>query len=673
MNKNIIKSIKTTCLAVPVILCGCNFNLNLEEDAFAENNARVITDNNSDWEQFDDKEIDAAKKAAPKNETKMAKVICFDGALTKLSKIGAKKLTADMESDAGVAFVDFTENVLSGCLKFADGILDNYTFGIYKAVSGILFPDEAKPDLQIEKLQQCVDKIQDSVDDVKFELSNLSSDLKYEFDGQKVANRVQEIERQKAAFDKMFNYLKYCNQNGKEVDLMAYYELKKYAIEAFGSVDKMRQAIQNFYTSYYKGDAVATRSYGESYRLIGEELFPWRYQTADFMETLIGQELDFSTRLFILAGIMLDPNDNMNLLLDMMIQETMNNSVDADRLEKLIKMNASAGRNQNEAVFNEIMEILGRYWVIIPTYHWNVKEGEEWDINKTEVIRDENVIDDVERNRLELLERECKVANDAWDNLVKSFYEYEQTIETIQIPVDKENEITCNIRGIKCTFSQTINQFNYSEKLSKLADCSVKDKTEANWLKIYKTGCCPSEKPNGYVRMLSSEDYGRILDFYKKNNLVITDSKVCDILSEKREIVGRCKKTGGNELEATLYNIFRYEAGFNFQSVEASKAKFACLNPKEPMGFILENERTDYGFEFLSWNYGRCFDGLHYWNVKVPAVNGNKSSLECKNELLLEDMAARKGDKSKINRIKYFNDSKVSETKYLIPNIITNF
>lgn len=660
MNNNFRKIIAMTCLVFPVLFLSCKTGIDFDEESYSGKNARVIHEG---WDVVDDDEIAEAKKAAPKKDSKMAKVIAFDGVLTKLSKIGAKKLTEDMESDAGVAFVDFTENLLSGALKFADGMLDNYTFGIYKTVSGMLFPDEKKTDPQIEKLQESVNKIQDSVDDVKFQLSNLSDDLKYEFDGQKVANRIQEIERQKAAFEKMFNYLKYVNQNGKDIDLMAYYELKNYAIEAFGSVDKMRQAMQNFFTDYYKGDAVATRSYGESYRLIGEELFPWRYQTASFMETLIGQELDFSARLFTLAGIMLDPNDNINMLFDMMIQETMKNSVDAERLEKLVKMNVSSGRNQDPAVFDEIMSILAKYWVIVPTYHW---DGEE-------AVFDENAIDDVEKIRRELFERECNVANASWDSLVKAFYEYEQTIEAIQIPVDKENEITCNIRGIKCTFSQNIAQFDYAQKLSKLAELSVKDKTEAAWLKIYKSGCLPSEKANGYVRMLTSEDYGRILDFYSKRNLVITDSKLCNILSEKQEIVGRYKNTEGNKQEVTLYNIFCYDAGFKFPSVEVAKVRFACLNPDESMGFILENERTDYGFDFLAWNYGKCFDGLHFWNVKVPAVNGNKTSLECSNELLLADMAARKGDKTKINRIKYYDDSKVSGTKYLVPNIITNF
>ena len=668
MSINSRKIIATGFLSISLSFLGCTLDLDPDYLEMSENNSTEsfdiykmeTTSSKNAWEQFNEEEIEAAKKAAPKNDFKMAKVIAFDGVLTKLSQIGAKKLTEDMESDAGVAFINFTEHVLSGALKFADGMLDNYTFGIYKTVSGILFPDEKKPDPQIEKLQESVDKIQDSVDGIKFQLSNLSSDLKYEFDGQKVSNRIQEIERQKAAFEKMFNYLKYVNESGKDVDLMAYYELKKYAIEAFGSVDKMRQAIQNFYTAYYKGDAVATRSYGESYRLIGEELFPWRYQTADFMETLIGQELDFSARLFTIAGIMLDPNNNVNLLLDMMIQETMKNSVDAERLEKLVKMNVSSGRNQDPAVFDEIMSILGKYWVIVPTYHW---DGEE-------AVFDENAIDDVEKIRRELLNRECNVAADTWNNLVQAFYEYEQTINAIQIPVDKENEITCNIRGIKCTFSQKINPFNYPEQLTKLADCPVKNKTEANWLKLYKTGCCPSEKPNGYVKMLTSEDYGKILDFYSKHNLVITDSSLTNIIVKGGEITGRYKTEGKNKQEATLYNIFRYEAGFDFQKIEGSKAKFAYLNSKEPMGFILENERTDYGFDFLAWNYGKCFDGLHFWNVKVPAVNGNKTTLECSNELLLADMAARKGDKTKINRIKYYDDSKVSDTKYLVPNII---
>lgn len=663
MNKKLRKTFTILGLSVSVILMGCNHEMNLGNNDFSKKPNFAI----EGWEEFNRSEIDDAKIASPHKDSKKTKVIAFQGILSNLSQIGAKKLTEDMESDAGVAFIDSAEDVLNGLLKFTDGVLDNYTFGFYKAVSGIIFPDETKPNPQIEKLQESVDKIQDSVDEIKFQLANLSDDLKYEFDGQKVANRIQEIERQKTAFEKMFNYLKYVNQDGKDIDLMTYYELKNYAIEAFGSVDKMRQSIQNFFTDYYKGDAVATRTYGESYKLIAEEIFPWRYQSAAFMETLIGQELDFAAKLFTIAGIMLDPNDNTNMLFDMMIQETMKNSVDAERLEKLVKMNASAGRNQDPAIFDEIMSILAKYWVIIPTYHW---DGDE-------IIYDESIIDDAEKNRRELFARECNVAMDSWDNLVNALYEYEQTIDAIQIPVDKENEITCNIRGIKCTFSQKIEQFDYAQKLSKLAECSVKDKTEANWLKLYKTGCLPSEKTDGYVRMLSAENYQQILDFYKNHNLVITDSCLCNIVEKGNGIVGRFKINGKNKQEINLFNIFCYDAGFKFQNIEAKDAKFACLKSKEAMGFIVENERTDYGIEgpwyWLAWDSGKGLDGLHFWNVKVPSVNGNTSAIKCTNELLLEDMAARKSDKAVINRIKYYDDSKVSGTKYLIPNIILTF
>lgn len=646
MNKNLKNTLSVICLSASVLFMSCNMGLNMPNEDYDGNNARVIHEG---WDVVDDDEINDAKKAAPKKDSKRTKVIAFEGILTNLSKIGAKKLTADMESDGGVAFIESTENLLAGLLKFTDGMLDNYTFGFYKSVSGIFFPDQTKPNPQIEKLQESVDKIQDSVDEIKVQLANLSDDLKYEFDGQKVSNRIKEIERQKTAFEKMFNYLKYVNQSGKDIDLMSYYELKNYSIEAFGSVDKMRQSIQNFFTDYYKSDAVATRTYGESYRLIAEELFPWRYQSVDFMETLIGQELDFSAKMFIIAGILLDPNDNANLLFDMMIQETMKNSVDAERLEKLVKMNATSGSNKDEAIFDEIMAILAKYWTI----------------------------DDEEKIRRELFERECNVASDSWDNLVNAFSEYEQTIDSIQIPVDKENEITCNIRGIRCTFSQKIEQFDYAQKLSKLAECSVSEKTEAAWLKIYKTACLPSEKTNGYVRMLTADDYQKIIDFYKNHNLVITDSVLCNIVDKEGNVAGRFRINGKIKQEVTLYNIFCYDAGFKFQNVEAANAKFACLKTKESMGFIVENERTDYGIEgpwyWLAWDSGKGLDGLHFWNVKVPAVSGNTSAIKCTDELLLEDMAARKSDKSKINRIKYYDDSKVSATKYLVPNIITNF
>lgn len=665
--KNIFGRIITAVImACVLIITGCNNILDYDVTEAEGKNARFLRG----WEEFNQNEIIEAQleeypgaqenaqpnaqpdaQQAQADKFKMPYVIVFDGALTKISQIGAKKMTANMESDAGVAFINFTENVLSGALRFADGFLDHYSFGVYKALSTVLFPEKTTPNPQIEQLQQSVNKIQDSVDEVKIQLSNLSDDLKYEFDGQKVSNRIQEIERKKTAFEKMFNYLDYCNQDVNDIDLMSYYGLKQYAIEAFGTVDKMRQAIQNFYTDYYKGNTVATRSYGESYRLIGEELFPWRYQTADFMETLIGQELDCATKLFVIAGIMLDPNDNENLLYDMMIQETMTNSVDSERLEKLVRMDASAGENEDEAVISEIKQILGKYW----------GTSEE----RT----------DAQRIRWELFQRERNVATDAWNNLANAFQEYEQTIEAIQVPLDNENEITCNIRGVRCTFSRTINQFNYADLLSKLAEYSVSEKTEANWLKLFKTGRLPSEKPDGYVRMLTADDYAKILDYYKKNNLTVTDSALCNIYSEEGELNGRCKKEGGNCQEATLFNIFRYDAGFNFQKAGEDNAKFACLNTKEKMGFIVENERTDLGMEGpwwdLQWCFVKTFDGLHFWNVKVPCVKADQTTLVTANELLLEDMAARKGQKEKISRINYYSDSKVSKTKYLIPNIVT--
>ena len=635
-------------IAASSIFIGCNLEAKLEPEALSSGNAqaRVLP---AGWDQFTEAEIAAAAEDAANVPVAKQRVFAFDGALTKLFNIGVKKLNIEIESDAGAAFADFTKSALTACLKYGDGLLNNYTFGFYKMASGILFPDKATPDPQIEKLQESVDKLQDSVDSIKFQLANLSDDLKYEFDGLKVAERMKEIERQKTAFDKMFTYLKYANPNDEDIDLMTYYELKNYAIEAFGSVDKMRQTIQNFFTDYYKGDAVATRTYGESYRLIGEELFAWRYQTADFMETLIGQELELATKLYTLAGIMLDPTDNTNMMFDMMIQETMKNSVDAERLEKLVKMNATSGTNPDADISGEIIATLCAYW--------NIQAEESFDI------------------RTGLLTREYNVANDAWNNLADAFCTYEKTIEDIEVPVDKKDEITCNIRGVRCTFSRTMEAFNYAELLSDLAELSVSQKTEAAWLKLYTSGCLPSEKADGYVRMLTKEDYGRILDFYKNRGLVVTDSMLCNLLSQDGTVQGRVKMPEGTVQETTLVNIFRYDAGINIP--DTASVTFACRNEKETMGFIVDNERQDYGMELSwlhpSWNFVKCFDGLHFWNVKVPAVRGDTFTLKSADELLLEDMAARKSDKSKINRIKYYNDSKASDKAYLVPNVVAAF
>lgn len=647
MNKITKTVVTVSIIAASFLSLSCNLDAKLDKEAFAagEAQARVVPEG---WEVFDEGEIAAAQEATAKPG--FSRVFALDGALTKLFNIGVKKAGIEVESDAGAAFLAFSESFMNGCMRFADGIINNSTFGIYEIFTSVLFPNEKTPDPQIEKLQESVDKIQDSVDEIKFQLSNLSDDLKYEFDGQKVANRIKEIERQKTAFEKMFSYLEIANGDGEGIDLMTYYALKNYAEEAFGSVDKMRQAIQNFYTDYYKGDAVATRTYGESYRLIGEELFAWRYQTADFMETLIGQELEFATKLYVLACIMLDPSENPNMTLDMKIQEIMKNSVDAERLEKLVKMNTTAGTKQNGAVYGEIMQILDSYW--------NVQDEASYEI------------------RQKLLSREYEVAEGVWNKLADSFCEYEKAIEAIQIPVDKEDEITCNIRGVRCTFKRNVEGFNYAEKLAALAELSVSKKTKAAWLKIYTTGCLPSEKKDGYVRMLTKDDYGRILEYYSKNGLVITDSTLCNLLSEDGTVKGRCKNPEGTVQEVTLYNIFKYDAGFDFQGY-ADDTKFACRNEKETMGFIVNNERQDYGMEGdiwgPSWNLSKFFDGLHFWNVKVPAVRGNTSTLKASDELLLEDMAARKSDKAVINRINYYGDSKVSKTPYLVPNVTVTF
>lgn len=649
MNK-ITKTAVTICIiAATFSFISCNLNATLDGEVLTSGKpqARVVPPG---WEVFDEGEIAAAQEATEKPG--FSRVFPYDGALTKLYNIGLKKAAKEVESDAGAAFLEFSDSVLHNCLKFADGMLNNYTFGVYETVTGILFPNKVTPDPQIVKLQESIDQIQDSIEGVKFLLANLSDDLKYEFDGQKISNRIKEIERERTAFEKMFSYLQIANEgeDKNSIDLMTYYALKNHAVEAFGSVDKMRQAIQNFFTDYYKGDAVATRTYGESYRLIGEELFAWRYQTADFMETLIAQELEIATKLYSLAGLMLDPTDNPNMTLDLQIQEIMKNSVDSERLEKLVKMNTTAGTCQNGAVYEEIMQILDNYW--------NVQDEKSYEI------------------RQKLLAREREVAEGVWNKLADAFGEYESTIEAIQIPVDKEGEITCNIRGVRCTFKQNVEAFKYAEKLAALAELSVSKKTEAAWLKIYTTGCLPSENADGYVRMLTKDDYGRILEFYTKRGLVVTDSTLCNLLSEDGTIKGRCKNPEGTVQEVTLFNIFKYDAGFDFQGF-ADDTKFACRNSKEAMGFIVNNERQDYGMELSwldpSWNFVKCFDGLHFWNVKVSSVCGNTSTLKASDDLLLEDMAARKSDKAVINRIKYYNDSKASYAAYLVPNVVATF
>lgn len=114
---------------MPVLFLSCKPEINFDGENYSGKNDRALYEG---WDVVENDEVAAAKEAAPKKDTKRTKVVAFEGILTNLSKIGAKKLTADMESDAGVAFIESTENLLSGLLKFTDGMLDNYTFGFYK-------------------------------------------------------------------------------------------------------------------------------------------------------------------------------------------------------------------------------------------------------------------------------------------------------------------------------------------------------------------------------------------------------------------------------------------------------------------------------------------------------------------------------------------------------------
>lgn len=633
------KTVMVLGLTAPLLFAGCQNGFNIDDLEADENKgARVV--NAEGFEEFDEKEIKEAKEATKKDDKAKPKVVAFKGALARLFNIGANKFNEEckIENDTLALFAGYGEQAISGALEYLDGFLNAYTGGLYKTALGFLWPEEQTVDPQIAKIHESLDKLQTSVDKIGVDIENLSADMKQEFDADKVSDRIKRIENQRTAMFKMFELLEQQNAD-KEMDFMTYLLMKEYAEEAFGSIDKMRQNVQSFYTDYYSGDAVAVRSYGESYKLLGEEMYPWRYQTVDFMETMIGNELELATKMFVVSEILLNPNDNPNLLWDMMIQETMKNSPDAENLEKLVRINASEGKNHNEEVFNQIFEILAKYWTI-----------EDYQIVDGMVISEGNP-------RRERFVTEGAIAGKAWDALCGSFEKYVNTINAIYIPVDNPDEITCNIRGIKCTFSKTIEARNYTASLRKLAECKVEQKTEANWLNLYKKNSLPGEKVSGFVRMLTKDDYQKILDFYSSKNRLVKDEN-------------------GKVVKATLYNIFRYEAGMTLENVTPGDVRFACYESSEKMGFVVDNERSDKGMSGpwydLTWNVKTCFDGLHFWNVSVPSVESNNTELNFKNDKILGDMAARSSDKACINRTKYYNDSYSADKLFLVPNVVNS-
>ena len=572
------------------------------------------------YQELDDcEESENCSRAANGN----LKIIAFEGGFSKLANIAANAASDGIENPALASLAGFGKKALNGAMKCLDGVLDFYTFGFYKGAISALWPDESNPSPELIAIQESISELQTSVSQISTDISNLSADLKQEFDAQKISERMQLIESTNASFEKLFTLIEMINTE-ESINYITYLNLRDYAIEAFGSVDKMRQAVQNYYTSFYSGNNVAVRSFGESYRLLSEELCPWRYQSSQMMETLIAQELNFGLRIFVISEMLLNVEESENISYDLKIQETIANCPSAFDLEKRIRLQITEVENHNEENAAIINEILDSYW--------------------------EN-----NSSRQQQFEMKEKIAMQAWNSLVEVFNKYVETINNIEIPCDKEGEITCNIRGVKYTFSKELKSVDYCNTLKRLANSKKDAKTEENWKNIFKTNRLPGETNTGCKEMLSAEQYQAIFNFYNKNGL--------KIVSEEQIMPN------------TLYNIFRYEAGIDFTGFEPSTNRFACFDSKEKTGFKITNERKDLGFvDDGMYKYDIdllvLFDGLHFWNVSVPSIKINESSVKSENKLLLRDMAAAKSNKVEIERINYYKDSYVSNETFYFLNVI---
>lgn len=607
---------------------GCQSALdeNGEETGVTASAARSVAKPAEDWEQFTDGEIEKAKKECPPAEKK--KVQAFEGAAAKLFNIGANLVMEDIEDDQLYMFAGYGKKIIGAGMKYLDGFLDSYTGGFYKAAVGLIFPQEQTIDPEIEKIQKSIEELQDGVATIIADIGRLSEKVDIKFDTRKIIDRLNDITEQKSEYVDLFALLSQFDASS-DMNYKTFYEIEQNAQKHFASIENMKSKAMKFFEAYYTGN-VAGETYGQAYRLIGESMYPWRYQSNEFIQQMMAIELAPATKMFTICDILMNP-----------VNENVQKSLQLEFIAKHY-----TGKGDIEIKYIEALH-----------------------------AGDQKTVDEIEAEMAKVAEiKEYKetvnAAKEAWSQLVNNFSTYAYTINNIEIPgEDSSTSVTCNVRCVRYTFSQNAGFADYAFELKKLAGASSDKKTKANWKKIYITGGFGGD--NGTGEMLSLKQYQDLLNFYKGNNMKPNNGKIKTVKGSNGKWY--MKKTAGDKVAVNLYNIFRFDAGVNLMMNRNNYTDcsndgteypmLACLNNKNEMGFEVSDEKKG------DWNR---WDGRHYWKVKATIVESGEDSVSEKTEMILDAMTARAGVPEKIASLKYYNNSYVSKKLIAAIDIVKN-
>lgn len=618
--KAIMMTIAMMC-AASAGFTGCQMGLNagITEEMTTEDSSRAASKSEATgWEEFTKDEIDDAKKNCPPKEKK--KVEAFEGAMARLFNIGANLVTEDIEDPMLASLAGYGTQIIGAGMQWLDGFLNDYTGGFYKSALAIVWPQEKTPDPAIAKLQDSVDKVQETADEILRNVNNLSEDLKLEFGAEKVTQRIGKIGQMQNSYEEMLSYLGQIDAS-KDMSYNQFHNLAVSAKNHFGSTEILRTQTMNFFEEFYSTDVAARRNFGQAYKLIGENTFPWRYQSNAFIQQMMMMELEPSVKFFTVCDILLNPcNENF----------------------------------QKDAVLE--------YIASTDFENANIKLEYVSALNSRNVQRIEEIEALMEKvSATEDFQKVLTSKEAAWEKLVNCFNEYSLTVNKIELPGEDSNAyMTCNVRRMKYTFNSNMSgDGSYSFELKKLCGAQNSYKTEANWKKLYCMGLYDdSARSDCLAVMPNAGQYQELLNFYNSNGFKPTDGKI----KWTKGTNGKwyAKKCEGKELPVTLYNIFEYDADL---SIENDTGKIACWDKKNPMGFRVDNQTKG------DWYKP---DGLYTWTVTANYVDANATAVTQKDMKILGEMAAKKDDKTKIYRCKYYDSSYVNDGDITTLGIVAN-
>lgn len=633
--KKILKTLKGMTVAAMMVLCGaftftgCNMGLNgaASNGTSAERKAVAGLDG---WEEFTDSEIKEAQKNCPKKEK--AKVEAFEGAAAKLFNLGANLVTEDIENDMLYSFAGYGKQIIGFGMKYLDGMLDSYTGGLYKTAIGVLWPTEAKPDPAITKLQESIDKVSDTVNTILDDVGAMSEEFKESIGAGKITNRMELITDLSGKYFEMDNMIE--GYGARELSYPEYYELELNATKHFLSVNDMRSTTGSFYENYYTADSVTKKTFGQAYRLLAEGLYPWRYQSNQFMQQLMMSELAPSTKMFAVCDILMDTS--------------------TENVQKALKLDYIKNHVPGKT------EVEKEYINAIVTGNTEVQE------------RIEEEMMDIEETAGYLTV--FNAAEASWLSFVDKFNAYSLTINNIEIPGEKmKSYCTCNVRKVRYTFSSNLSgHTGLATELMEFCGASDSMKTKETWKKIYRSGLyapnnkeCPSD-------MLKASQYNELLNFYKDNGLKPTSGKLT--WTEGDNGMWYMKKSEGKELDVNLFNIFRYDAAISMSMHENDHKCVSESGNEYPMMLCWDNA-NDMGFKVYDKDTGdisKFYDGKWYYKVAATYVDSGASSVSQKEDLVLEKMTVRKEHPEVIRDVRYYGSGYVSEKNYFVVGIACN-